>query len=422
MIDPAAGPPESPDPVGHVRGFLANLRALPRTVWALGLVSLFTDAASDMVYPLLPKLLSTMGAGAVALGFMEGIAELLSSAVKVWSGRAADSGRSLKKLVVFGYGIAAIARPFMSIATHAWQVVLFRAFDRLGKGVRGAPRDTLLAESVHASRRGIAFGVHRGMDNMGAVVGGALAFLLLGAFGLPLKTVLLLSLVPGLVSTSVALFAVRDREPRHWPIRSADAAKASRAALPPLPRAVRRLLFTSALFGLGASADSFLMAHLTRLALPLSLIPIAWISLQLAKSVLNAPGGALADRFGARGVLLASFAVYAAVYVAFPFARSPWTFWALLPIYALHYGLGEGAEKALLAGLCPPESRGRAFGLREAFSGAALLPANVGFGFLYMLDPTWAFGASALMAGLATLSLLLLVPAPTETHRDALQH
>ncbi len=393
---------------------MQSVARLPRTVWALGLVSLFTDAASDMIYPLLPKLLATLGAGALALGVMEGVAELISAAIKIVSGRATDRGRSPKRLVVFGYGVAAVARPLMSVASAPWHVVLFRSLDRLGKGVRGAPRDTLLTEAVSADERGVAFGVHRGMDNLGAVVGGLLAFLLLGVAKLALHTVLILSLLPGLVSTAVALFAVADRAP-------APAAPIARAvgAAAPLPRPVRRLLLVTALFGLGASADSFLMAHLTHLALPLALVPVAWISLQLAKSLLNAPGGALADRLGARPVLFASFVAYAAAYAAFPLVRSPYAFWGLLPLYALHYGLGEGAEKALLAELCPREARGRAFGSREAIAGAALLPANVGFGYLYEKHPCWAFAFSCAMSALAALALLALVPSPD---RDAARH
>jgi MFS family permease len=248
------------------------------------------------------------------------------------------------------------------------------------------------------------------MDNLGAVVGGILAFVLLGVAELPLSTVLLLSIVPGLVSTAVAALAVSDRRPDPKPV-SEPGEESSRASL---PRPVRRLLLVTALFGLGASADSFLMAHLTTLGLPLALVPVAWISLQLGKSLLNAPGGALADRVGHRPVLAASFAVYALAYALFPIARSPWAFWALLPIYALHYGLGEGAEKALLAELCPTSARGRAFGLREAISGAALLPANVAFGWLYQARPFFAFAFSATFSAVAGIALLALVPRPGE--------
>ncbi len=379
------------------------LFGLPPLVWALGVVSLLTDSASDLVYPLLPALLASVGGGALLLGLMEGVAEAASAALKVLSGRAVDRGAGRGGLVVLGYGVAALARPLLAFVAAPWQVIALRSVDRMGKGIRQAPRDALLAAAVEPSHRGRAFGVHRAMDNLGAVVGSLAATLLLGVAELEARTVIALSLVPGILSTLTATYAVKVES-------SLDAASTPRAptaeqpaasapvASTPLGKPVRRLLAAVTLFSLGASADSFLLAHLTAQGLPLPLLPIAWLSLQLGKSLLNLPGGWLVDRFGARRTLLASWLVYALSYVGFAWSPSAALTWALFALYALHYGLGEGSEKALLVELAPTEARGRALGWLHALGGGALLPANLLFGALYLVDPRLAFGLSAALA------------------------
>ena len=386
------------------------LRTLPKTVWALGAVSLLTDTASDMIYPLLPELLRQLGGGAVALGVMEGAAELLASFVKVWSGHASDRRGRRGPYVVFGYGLAALARPLMALVQAPWQVVVARAADRVGKGIRSAPRDALIGAAVPPERRGLAFGLHRAMDNFGAVLGPIAAWSLLSFGGLSLRGVFAVALVPGLVATLLAWRAVRGElpattrpEPRSGP------ASVESGARTPLSPAARRLLLVTGLFALGASADSFLMARLDDLRLPLAWIPIAWVTLQLAKALLNIPGGALADRLGARRVLIASWAIYALAYALFARAGSWWTFWAVFPLYAIHYGLGEGAEKSLMARSCRPHERGAAFGAQHAVHGVAMLPANVLFGVLYAKRPDLAFWASGALAALAAIALLVLI-------------
>lgn len=397
------------------RSLFGALRSLPRTVWALGAVSLLTDAAADMIYPLLPTLLARVGATAFALGVMEGVAEAVSAIVKILSGRASDRGRHGKALVVAGYGLASVARPLMAFAPAGWLIVVLRSLDRLGKGIRGAPRDAILAGSVGADRRGIAFGVHRAMDNMGAVVGGGLSFLLLAVAGLELDTVLLLSFVPGALSTLVALAFVRAPTPDPLavtrPPGSGDSAPAAPTdSSPPSSAGAVRAIAVFTLFALSASADSFLMAHAVALGLPLPLVPLAWISLQFAKSALNVPGGWLADRLGPRIVVTVSYAVYAGAYLAFSVIESPWILWAVLPLYASYYGLGEGAERALLVSVSPLARRGRLLGAASAAQGLALLPANVVFGALYVVDPALAFRVCAVVALAATVLLVALVP------------
>lgn len=374
------------------------LRRLPPEVWALGLVSLLTDAASDMIYPLLPMLLASVGGGAVALGLVEGMAELVASFVKAWAGRAADRRGKHGDFVIAGYALATLARPLLALITAPWQAVFFRSVDRFGKGIRSAPRDAILTRVTPKGDRGLAFGLHRAMDNTGAVVGPLLATLLLGTLHLPLRTVIACAIVPGVLSTALAVYAVRKFR-RTEPIAKDGAERA------PLPRKAKTMLVAVALYALGASADSFLLLRLIKLGMPVPWVPMAWLSLQAGKALLNVPGGALADRLGPRRVLLFSWLVYVGSYAAFAVAPSWPLFWALFAVYAVHYGLGEGAEKSLLVRLVPPEARGTAFGLQLAVHGVVLLPANVLFGLLFERHAALAFGVSAGFAALGALVL-----------------
>lgn len=368
-------------------------RRLPAAVWALGTVSLLTDAAADLVYPLLPALLGS----ALALGAMEGAAELVASLVKAWAGRVADRRHSHGRFVVLGYGLAALAKPLVALCTTPLQIVLARTMDRTGKGLRSGPRDAILTEATPEAQRGLAFGVHRMMDNLGAVIGPLLAFGLLSA-GLSVRKVIGFSIVPGALAVLVAAWAVRG-------VVIAKKTHAETSAVP-LSDDARLLLVATGVFALGAAADSFLLFRLSQLGLPLRLVPIAWVTLQLGKALLNVPGGALADRIGPRRVLLMSWLVYALAYAAFAFAPGYRSFWLIFVLYAAHYGLGEGAEKALMARLVDPRARGAAFGAQHAVHGAMLLPANLAFGFLVTQHPRIAFlgAAGAALLGAALLT------------------
>lgn len=397
--------------------------AMPALVWGLGFVSLLTDIASDMVVPLFPAILASVGGGALALGFLEGLAEGASALSKWWGGRLADRKVTAAPLVVAGYGVAALVRPFYAFIGAPWHAYVLRIVDRVGKGIRSAPRDALIAESVPAARRAYAFGIHRGLDNLGAVCGGLLSFALLSYAGWSLRDVLLASFVPGALSTLLAAGLLLRRRSSAVASIAESRAPADRlpeggASDPPAPktktnapvRSSRRLrvVFTSvALFGLACSADSFLMAHLLALGVELRWIPLIWIALQLGKSLLNAPGGWLADRFGVGRATLVSYVLYAAAYAGFAYAPSPAVVIALFVVYACHYGLGEGADKALISWLAPAGSRGRALGVFHAISGVAVLAANIAFGALYLTSPKLAFGFAAVMAVSASAVLAI---------------
>lgn len=384
---------------------LAAVRKLPREVWALGAVSLLTDAGSDMIYPLLPQLLATVGGGALALGVVEGTAELTASFVKAWAGRAADRGGKHGRFVIGGYALASIARPCLAFITAPWHAVVARSVDRFGKGIRSAPRDAIISKVTPKEHRGLAFGVHRAMDNAGAVIGPLLAAGLL-ALHWPLRRVILFAIVPGILSTALAVWAVRSHN-EDAPEQKPDQPRER------VPTQAHTFLLAIAFYALSASADSFLLLRLHALGLGFAWIPIAWLSLQLLKSLFNAPGGALADKYGPRRLLIASWILYAISYAAFALAPTWPIFWALFLVYAVHYGLGEGAEKSLMVRLVPEGARGTAFGLQHAVHGLALLPANVLFGFLYTKHVTWAFGLSASLALVAAVLMLRVREAAT---------
>jgi MFS family permease len=390
-------------------------KGLPRAVILLGWVSLFTDLAADMVTPLMPALLAGLGGGALALGVLEGTAEAVAALSKLVAGRLSDASGARKPFVVLGYAVAALARPLYALATLPVHVVLVRALDRVGKGLRGPPRDALLASAVAPEARGHAFGFHRMMDNLGGVAGPLVAFALLHAAGLSLRAVLVLSLVPGVVSVALAL-AVREptphdpSEPDERPaLEQAEPTRAEpRERMSP---ALRRYLFATALFALAGSGDLLLVKRLADLGLPASLAPLAWLTLQLAKSLFNVPGGKLADRAPRRDVVALGWSLYALAYLGLGVVTSPWLGWGLFLVHAAHYGLAEGSSRALVADLAPASLRGRAFGVQLALEGGLLLVANLLFGVLYeRVSPLAAFTVSAALAAVATAALVALVP------------
>jgi MFS family permease len=371
-----------------------------------------------MIYPLVPAFLLTIGGGAAALGWLEGIAETVAALVKIAAGRLSDRTARRKPLVVLGYGISTLARPLFALATSPVHAVAVRALDRVGKGLRGPPRDAMVAGAVDAPLRGHAFGFHRMMDNFGGVLGPIIAFALLHAFALPLRTVFAASIVPGVLAVMVAMLFLRE-PPRVAPppaSRPPSRAEPASSGEAPLPPAARRYIGAILLFSLAASGDLFLLHRMTDLGLDQSLIPVAWVSLQLAKGLLNVPGGRASDRFGRRRVLALAWLLYAATYAGFGIVRSWPAAWLLLAIYAAYYGLAEGGQRALLAEYVPPSSQGRAYGVQLAVEGLMVLPANVLFGIVYA-----RLGAAAAFCGTGALALaaavsLFWVPPPPKRH------
>lgn len=354
-----------------------------------------------MIYPLLPALLKSFGAASVWLGAMEGIAEAASAVVKYRMGPVTDHAERKKPLVVAGYALATVVRPLMAFAWSGWHIVFLRALDRIGKGVRGVPRDALIAEAVAKEDLATAYSFHRAMDNAGSVLGPILAFSLLRFADLPLRVVIMLAIVPGLVSLATLVFGVRD------PGRPVDVEPHAANDSAPLTPAVKQYLVVLAVFTLGSSADSFLLLRAVDLGMAEEWTPILWLALSASKGASNVPGGRLADRFGRTRTLMLAWVLYAVFYALAAFAERPLVFAAIVVAYGAYYGLAEGTEKAILAERAPPEARGRAFAAMHALTGFAVLPANLLFGFLYRVDARLAFGTSAGMAAIAAMLLVL---------------
>jgi len=396
---------------------------LPRTVIALGWVSLLTDAASDMIYPLVPEFLRSIGGGPIWIGWFEGVAEVVSTALKLVSGRISDEPSKRKPLIALGYGIAALTRPLFAIATSPLHAVIFRAIDRVGKGMRGPPRDAMLAGAVLKEQRGLAFGFHRMMDNFGGVLGPILAFALLWLLHVPLRWVFALALLPGLLSVLVVLAFVRDPSiaaPKNGATNEPEHGLTSKEikAPPVLSSGARRYLAALFVYSLAGSGDLFLLRRLTDLGLNTAFVPIVWISLQLGKGLLNVPGGRASDKYGRKRVLALSWLLYGATYVGLGQAGSWQAGWVWLGLYAVHFGLAEGGQKALLAEFVPAEIRGRAFGYQLAVEGVALLIANIAFGYTYeRYGAATSFGGAGAFAVLGTLLLTVFVPSPDEPQR-----
>ena len=388
-------------------------RRLGRNVLVLAAVSFLTDASSEIIYPLLPIFLtSVLGASATAVGAVEGAAETTSALLRLASGWWSDRIRRRKPLVVAGYALASLARPLIAVAQSATQVLAIRVTDRVGKGIRGAPRDALIAESVDASIRGRAFGFHRAADHAGAVVGPLIAFALLGWGKVALRSVFLIAAIPGVLSVIVLVMGVRE-VPRPIPrvVRGGGGAapKLERAGL---DRRFWTFLAAIFLFTLGNSTDAFLILRANQLGVPVALVPVLWAALHVVKSASSMPGGALSDRVGRKPLILAGWAVYAAVYFAFGRASESWHAWALFLAYGVFFGLTEGTERAMVADLVDADRRGTAFGWFNLAIGVGALPASLLFGFVWeRFGATRAFEVGAMLA-VAAAMVLLRVAAP----------
>jgi MFS family permease len=412
----------------------AGLTGLPKTVVRLGWVSFLTDVSSEMIVPLLPAFLVTLsGVPATALGWIEGVADATASFVKILSGRWTDRAKAKKPLVFLGYGLSSCARPLIGLAPGWPAIVVVRFFDRVGKGVRTAPRDTMIAAAAPPERRGAAFGLHRAFDNAGAVLGPLLAAGLVGWIGLSLRTVFLLAAVPAAMSLLVLAFGVKEERKEEEKIslkvnraRAGNAPLDARRGSPPpslpleesssssfssLPPAFWRTASVFALFALAASSDTFLLLKAREIGIAAAWLPILWAFSNAVKSAFSTWGGGLSDRFGRRRLLFVAWTLYAACYAGFAFVSSPGPLVALVGIYSLYYSLSEGTEKALVADLVGPEMRGRAFGWMNGLVGFAALPASVVFGLVWQgAGSKTAFLAGSAVAAAAVLGLATFVP------------
>ena len=383
---------------------IQSLIALPRSVWLIGLISLLNDSASEMIYPLVPLFLaSVLMAGPHALGVIEGIAEATASLLKLFSGVIVDRTRRAKPWVVAGYALAGFARPLIAFATSWLGVLVLRFADRVGKGLRTSPRDALLAGSVEPNVRGLAFGLHRAMDNAGAVVGPLLAALLLG-LGWSLHDVILSAIVPAVLCLLLALTLC---EPRH---------DGPHPAKPPfswrmndLPPAFKRYLLVLALFTLGNSSNMFLLLRARELGLPEAQVPLAWAAVSFVAMLFSTPLSALSDRVGRMRLIVVGWLAYGLFYLGLGLMPpgTPLMLFSLFAFYGVFMAATEGVEKALVADLAPKTLLGTAYGWFNLTAGILLLPASLIFGELY--QQAGALSAFAFSTACA-LSAAMLLP------------
>jgi MFS family permease len=397
---------------------LSNLwgryRRLPRNVVAIGLVSLLNDASSEIIYPLLPIFLTaSLGASAEAIGIIEGLAESISSLLKLFAGYLSDRLAKRKSLVVAGYSVASLARPLLAFAQTWTQVLAIRLTDRVGKGIRTAPRDAMIADTVRVEQRGIAFGFHRAMDHAGAVIGPLIGYVLVILFVANAKSpttkefsrIFLVASVPALIAVLVAMFFMRES-----PVKSSSENQVRKLSLRGFDSNFKRFLLVLALFTLSNSSDSFLILRAMDAGVSVAVVPLLWAAHHGTKVLSSLLGGDLSDRLGRKRLIVSGWILYAAVYAGFAYATNQASLWVLFLVYGIYFGLAEGAEKALVADLVRPEQRGTAYGLYNLAFGITVFPASFLMGTIWdWKGPTVAFLVSAFMGATAAMLLLILV-------------
>lgn len=429
----------------------SNSTRITRNVIALGVVSLFTDAASEMIYPLVPIFVTLLGSSALILGVIEGVAETTAAMLKLISGVISDKIGKRKLLVVLGYGTSTFIRPLTGAVSAAWQIIFVRMIDRIGKGIRTAPRDALIASSIDDRIRGKAYGFHRAMDHAGAVIGPILALstliILILIFNMKetvliLRWTFLLAIIPGLFAILVLIFFVQEKA------ASFSSTRKINFSLKNFDKNYIIYLSIITLFTLGNSSDAFLLFRVQdalhhskslysivyatpiigdmvgkfgdleaqKKLIDILFIPLVWSFFHIIKVIFSTHLGSLSDKIGRKTVINIGWGIYAFVYFAFALLdRLPDVLqivitFALFAIYALYYAFSEGAEKAFVVDLVKPELRGSAFGLFNFAIGLAALPASVIFGLLYKkFGAMVAFGTGALIACISMLLFMMFV-------------
>lgn len=351
---------------------------LPKNVICLGFVSFFNDVASEMIYPIIPIFLtSVLGAPVAIVGLIEGIAESTASILKVVSGWLSDKWQSRKPFTIVGYLISAVSKILLGLA-FAWPIVLLARFiDRFGKGVRTSSRDALICESSDISDRGRAFGFHRGLDTLGAVIGPILALIAIRFLDNNLRLIFFLSFIPAFIGILLLVFFVSEKK------KAASSCAPFRFDWSGLDPSFKIFLAISFIFALGNSSDAFLILRAQNLGLSLTLVVLAYTLFNLAYSVFSLPAGIIADKIGPRKVLFTGFLFFAAVYLFFGLAPSSFFLWFLFPAYGIYMALTEGVGKAYISSLVPDEKTATAFGIYQTSVGLCTFLASFFAGLLW---------------------------------------
>ena len=395
-----------------------------KTIFALGWVSFFMDVSSEMIYPLLPAFLSSLGAGGTAIGFVAGLSETIASLFRVISGRLSDRFRKRKSAIILGYGLSTLARPILALSASWGHVLGFRLLDRAGKGVRTPPRDALIADSSSVEHYGRAFGIQRAMDTAGAVLGPALATWILTA-GMGYRSVFWISFIPAAIAVAIIQVFVRERGRYAGPVADFTprvlAGAAPRAGAPSAPpatgapaegtsatgpastplftRELKIFLVVTAIFSLGNSSNFFLVLRARDLGFRDNLVPILYMTMNVSYALLAYPAGRLADRFGKGRIAFLGYLLYAALYALFALETKMNALWILFPLQGTYLAFTEGVGTAYMATLLPGEKKATGFAVYYTVIGLALLPAGTIGGWLWdRFSPSATFLAGSLLS------------------------
>lgn len=375
-------------------------------IFVAGLISLLTDFSSEMIIPILPLFLTSVLHISVGnVGFMEGIAESTASVLKLFSGWISDRTGKRKPLMLLGYGLSNLTKPLFALSTSWGQVLGIRFADRFGKGLRGAPRDALIADASTKEQRGKAFGFHRALDTIGAAIGPLTAFAILGIFHGNYRTVFWVSAVPGILAVILLIFFLKEAKHKE---KIESHVSLPKIGFRNLGKRFAGFTLVATLFALGNSSDAFLVLRAQNVGMAAGFIPLAYFTFNVTYSIFAMPAGVLSDRIGRRFVLVLGYLIFAAIYLGFGMAKNSTWIWGLFIVYGLYYAATEGIQKAYVADLVSKDQRGMAMGTFNAFTGFAALPASIVAGYLWQsFGPMATFGVGAVCAALAAVLLVV---------------
>jgi len=385
-----------------------GLRAIPRGIWALGFVSLFMDTSSELVHSLLPVfLVSVLGASALSVGLIEGVAEATAAITKVFSGTLSDYLGKRKLLVVIGYGLAAISKPLFPLAGSAAWVFTARFIDRIGKGIRGAPRDALIGDLAPSHLRGACYGLRQSLDTVGAFAGPLLAVVFMILLANDIQAVFWIAVIPALISVAILIFAVKEPESArsvneaHSPVQVRD--------LRHVAAAYWWLVVIGAVLAIARFSEAFLLLRAENVGLAIALVPVVFIVMNVVYAISAYPAGTLSDRMDRRIILAVGFVVLIAADAVLALATNVWLVMAGTVLWGLHMGLTQGLLAAMVADTTPPRIRGTAFGIFNLVTGVALLGGNIVAGLLWdHYGPSSTFFAGAGITAVALAGLVTL--------------
>jgi MFS family permease len=380
---------------------------VPRGVWILGFVSLLMDVSSEMIHALLPVfVVGTLGASTVMLGLLEGFAEAVAQVMKLFSGLLSDRWRSRKGLALVGYGLAALVKPLFPLASSVGAVFVARTADRVGKGIRGSPRDALIADMTPLELRGAAFGLRQSLDTIGAVAGPLAAIALMGLFLVGLRNVLWIACIPALLAVALLFFGIEEPKPVE---KSAERPAFDLATMRRLGAAYWAVVVFGAILSLARFSEAFLVLRASTSGFAIAYVPLVLVVMNVVYTFSAYPAGALSDRVGQRGLLAAGLGLLISADLLLAAAPSPITVLAGVALWGLHMGLTQGILSAMVANSTPPDLRGTGFGAFNLVGGAATLLSSLVAGLLWQLGgEAWTFLAGAAFAAAALVALAVL--------------